>query len=186
MAIKMTKDQCIRIYDKASTACVQDKSMVLDHKYFDGPIREESLTHDEIKDSISSLLLEPLDPTDASFVEAALGLIGRVGVPDNWLEILSKLAIDINHRRHEDIIGMLQRCRNPKSVSILKKAILLKPKLEYLEYDDYGSYYKKCLWALQDVGTEEALLVIRECTKSDDSALREQAEYRLSKIQNRM
>ena len=152
----ITKDQCVRIYDKACTACAHDKSMVLDHQYFDGPIREESLTHDKITDSISVLLLEPLGTNDASFVEAAFGLIGRVGVPDNWLEILCKLVLDINHRSHEDIIGILQNCQNHSSVPILKKAILLKPKLEYLEYDDYGSYYKKCLWALQDIGTDEA------------------------------
>ena len=80
---------------------------------------------------------------------------------------------------------MLQDCRDPSSVPILKKAILLKPRLEYLEYDDYGSYYKKCLWALQDIGTDEAILVIRDFANSEDSALKEHAEYRLSKIKHR-
>jgi hypothetical protein len=181
----MTKDQCVRIYEKACVASAHDKNMVLEDKYFDEPIREESLTHDKIKEAISELLLETIDTNDADFVESALGLIGRVGEPDNWFEILCKLVLDINHNRHEDIVGFLQHCQDPSSVPILKKAILLKPKLEYIEYDDYGSYYKKCLWALQDIGTDEAILVIRDCAKSADFALKEQAEYRLSKIKHR-
>ncbi len=59
---------------------------------------------------------------------------------------------------------------------------MLKPALAYLDYDDYGSYYKKCLWALQAIGTPDAIAVIAECARADDPALRRQAEYRLARI----
>ena len=62
------------------------------------------------------------------------------------------------------------------------KAIFLKPRLKYLDYDDYGSYYKKCFWALWAIGTPEAIAVIREFMTSEDAAAKEQALYRLSKI----
>jgi hypothetical protein len=86
------------------------------------------------------------------------------------------------HQKHEDMIQFLQLQRMTESVAALRAAIALKPKLEYLEYDDYGSYYKKCLCALAAIGTGDAVEIIRECTKSEDLALREQALYRLSKV----
>jgi hypothetical protein len=52
-----------------------------------------------------------------------------------------------------------------------------------LAYDDYGSYYKKCFWALRDIGTPEAIAIIREYAASDIEAARKEAVYRLSKIE---
>lgn len=90
--------------------------------------------------------------------------------------------LDPDHDEHEDIIGYLQDYPDPASVPYLKRAIALKPALAYLDYDDYGAYYKKCLWALQAIGTDEALAVIRACALSDDEALRTQALHRLDRI----
>jgi hypothetical protein len=89
--------------------------------------------------------------------------------------------IDPNHLDHEEIIRYLQDHPDSGSVPYLKEAILLKPALEYLEYDDYGAYYKKCLWALQEIGTPEAVRLIRECAVSDIPELKGEAIYRLSK-----
>ena len=156
--------------------------MVLSQSYLDAAIKEELLTHDEIRAQIAAMLSAPLDADDSDFVESAFGLIGRVGPPDNWLDTISKLVLETTHTQHEEIISDLQYYRSPNSVSVLRGAIALKPKLSYLEYDDYGAYYKKCLWALQAIGTAEALSVISECINSPDAALSEQAQYRLSKI----
>lgn len=90
--------------------------------------------------------------------------------------------LDSTHHDHEDIIRHLQDHPAPANVPYLKSAILLKPKLSYLEYDDYGAYYKKCLWALQAIGTEEAIAAIKECLSAQDDALRTQAAYRLERI----
>ena len=86
------------------------------------------------------------------------------------------------HEEHEDIVRFLQLTPDPYSIPFLRKAVLLKPQLSYLAYDDYGSYYKKCFWALKAIGTPEAIAVIKEFAGSDDQVLREQALYRLSKI----
>lgn len=90
--------------------------------------------------------------------------------------------LDASHEDHESIVRYLQQHSENESVPYLRKAIQLKPALKYMDYDDYGSFYKKCLWALQDIATPDALAVIAECAKSDDPALREQAQYRLQKI----
>ncbi|HEY6225566.1 MAG TPA: HEAT repeat domain-containing protein, partial [Verrucomicrobiae bacterium] len=87
-----------------------------------------------------------------------------------------------DHFEHEDIIGELQRAADPYSIPFLREAVLLKPRLRYLEYDDYGSYYKKCFWALRAIGTPDAIAMIREFAASDDPIVREQAAYRLSQI----
>ncbi|RYD20415.1 MAG: hypothetical protein EOP88_15190 [Verrucomicrobiaceae bacterium] len=95
--------------------------------------------------------------------------------------LLCELVLLEFHTRHEDIIGLLQKAADARAIPSLRQAVLLKPRLEYLDYDDYGSYYKKCFWALKAIGTPESIAVIREFTASEDPVIREQAAYRYSK-----
>lgn len=89
-----------------------------------------------------------------------------------------------DHFEHEAIIRNLQDAGDPYSIPFLRQAVLLKPRLQYLDYDDYGSYYKKCFWALRAIETPEAVAVIREFTTSDVAEARNEALYRLSKIES--
>ena len=100
-------------------------------------------------------------------------------------QVVEKCArlIQENHHEHEDIIRFLQNAADPYSIPFLRQAVQLKPRLSYLAYDNYGAYYKKCFWALRAIGTPEAIIVIREFATSDILAAREQALYRLSKIE---
>ena len=88
----------------------------------------------------------------------------------------------IDHSEHEEIIRFLQDAADPFAIPFIKQAILLKPQLDYLAYDDYGSYYKKCFWALKAIGSKNAIELIKEFTESVDPIIKEQAHYRLSKI----
>jgi hypothetical protein len=90
--------------------------------------------------------------------------------------------IQADHRDHEDILRNLQAAADPYSIPFLRQAVLLKPSLAYLAYDDYGSYYKKCFWALRAIGTPEAIAVIREFITASDAAARQEAVYRLEQI----
>lgn len=94
------------------------------------------------------------------------------------------LLLRTDHEDHEDYIRSLQLSKDPYAIPFLEKAVLLKPSLKYLDYDDYGSYYKKCFWALKDIGTPEAIAVIEKFSESSDAVIKEQAEYRLSKIRS--
>jgi hypothetical protein len=76
----------------------------------------------------------------------------------------------------------LQGEANPYAIPFIKQAIILKPELSYLDYDDYGAFYKKCFWALKAIGTSEAITIIKEFATSDDEIIKKQASYRLSKI----
>jgi hypothetical protein len=90
--------------------------------------------------------------------------------------------LKVNHQDHEEIVRFLQRASDPYSIPFIKQAVHLKPYLKYLEYDDYGSYYKKCFWALRAIGTKEAIAVIHEFAASDDPVIKDEAVYRLSRI----
>jgi hypothetical protein len=90
--------------------------------------------------------------------------------------------LEVDHHLHESLIWTLQRLKEPSSVPFLRQAVGLKPQLAYLDYDDYGAYYKKCLWALQAIGTPEALRAIEDFARSPDPVLQVQALYRLTKI----
>lgn len=87
-----------------------------------------------------------------------------------------------SHREHEAIVRLLQDHPEPESVPYLRQAIALKPSLDYLNYDDYGAFYKKCLWALQEIATPQALDAIQEFARSDIEALRNEAQHRLQRI----
>jgi HEAT repeat protein len=119
----------------------------------------------------------------AEDVEIALALIFRYEPSADYVPLLCELLLADFHTRHEDIILALQHAAAPYSIPYLKEAVLLKPRLEYLAYDDYGAYSKKCFWALRAIGTPEAIAVIREFTSSEDLVAREQALYRLSKLE---
>lgn len=94
------------------------------------------------------------------------------------------LLLLTDHLEHEEIIRFLQDAADPYAINFLKKAVFLKPQLKYLDYDDYGAYYKKIFWALQEIGTKEAIEVIKEFTMSEDSIIKKEATYRLSKYKN--
>jgi len=86
------------------------------------------------------------------------------------------------HEDHEALIRYLQEHPSDVSVPYIREAIRLKPTWAHLDYDDYGSFYKKCLWALQDIGTPAALALIGERAESEIAPLRDEARYRLKQI----
>jgi len=87
-----------------------------------------------------------------------------------------------DHIEHEDILRDLQGHPDPRFIPYVEGAIRLKPSLSYLEYDDYGAFYKRCLWVLQAIGTPDAIAVIRACSVSEVPELAKQAQHRLSRI----
>ncbi|MCG8602029.1 MAG: hypothetical protein MI807_17940 [Verrucomicrobiales bacterium] len=136
----------------------------------------------EFSAEVLKLISQAHKNCDGRLVEAALTLGFHYGFPDGLLEEVHRLIPLKWHSRHEDLIGLLQEWRKPESVPAVSEAIELKPHLDYLEYDDYGAYYKKCLWSLVAIGTEDAKAVIEAKSQSEIPELREEAVYRLSKF----
>lgn len=125
--------------------------------------------------SIKLYVSELVDTDNEDFVQSVLFFCHMLDSPDKHLDILQTLLMNPNHFQHGEIIRILQDVGSEKSISYLLEAIALKPALSYLDYDDYGAYYKKCLWALTAIGTEEAKVVISFFTGSPVPELWEQA-----------
>jgi hypothetical protein len=137
----------------------------------------------EVTDEVRYQLTAALENKNRDLVEIAFLAADIFDMPAaDYIDLQLLLVTEDWHHSHEYIIGSLQKSGNASAVPFIKRAIELKPCLEYLAYDDYGSYYKKCLWALQAIATAEAIAVIQDCTGSQDPALREEALYRLSRI----
>lgn len=132
---------------------------------------------------LERLFEEAITNRDADLLETWLTLDSQLETPDRT-SLFESLLNQTWHYCHEHMIRYLQDHPSPSSIEPLRRAIELKPQLEYLAYDDYGAYYKKCFWALAVNPEPSSIKVIREFANSDDIALREQARYRLSRINN--
>lgn len=107
----------------------------------------------------------------------------EVGItPQKYFAIEREQLLLTTHCDHEAIVRLLQDNADGASVPYLRQAIALKPSLAHLAYDDYGAFYKKCLWALQEIATPDALAAIKEYARSDIEPLRNEAQYRLQRI----
>lgn len=136
-----------------------------------------------IEQSVRAELSEAVARRESDMVEAALTHTLALRCPlSAYFDLACGLLIEDWHISHEWLIGEFQDAEDPRAIPFLQQAIDLKPRLQYLDYDDYGSYYKKCLWALKAIGTPEAISVIRDCANSEIRELQEEARYRLSKI----
>lgn len=145
-------------------------------------LRDSGLGASDVPLEVARCLSEASANQDSDGIECALLLGFSFTMPDNIRDILHELVAEPWHTSHEDMIGILQNFAHASSIPYLVRAIQLKPSLQYLDYDDYGSYYKKCLWALHAIGTPAAFEAIKNCATASDSTLSEQAEYRLRKM----
>jgi HEAT repeat protein len=140
------------------------------------------MSKQEIPAEIEKQLSKALDDRNSDNVELALIIGFKYEFAESVLLILHQLLECTWHFKHEDIIGLLQEFSSPLSVKPLCNAVELKEHLDYLNYDNYGSYYKKCFWALNSVGNEESINTLMEFSNHQDSIISEQAKYSLSKL----
>lgn len=88
----------------------------------------------------------------------------------------------LDHDDHQEILWDLQMRKDPYAIPFIKQAVFLKPQLLYLDCEVDATYFKRCLWVLQEIGTPEAIQLIQELTHSEIDVLVEQAKYRIYRI----
>ena len=131
---------------------------------------------------LRSSLVEAARLHDADAVEATLGLMsrfdafGREDVP-----LLGELLVVDWHTRHEDIARLLQELADPASVPALRRGAELD--LPYV-VDDGRALSRRCLWALSDIRTPEAVVAIDELTLSPKATVRDLAVYHRAKVRD--
>ena len=132
---------------------------------------------------LPGLLSAYIDERDPGGVELVLTLLSRfdqygpVIVPQ-----MCRLLLADWHTDHEDLARDLQRFSDPRAVPALRQAAEIQ--LEYLSYNDGQALHRKCMWALSDIRTAEAVTALEELIRSPIEHVRELAAYHLAKVRN--
>ena len=100
-----------------------------------------------------------------------------------FIDVMNNLLLEPNHCKHQEITRFLQDMKHPSSIEFIRKVLLTN--YDYLEYT--GSESRAISgWfshALYQIGTKEAIDVIKEFSHSEDEGIREEMIYRLNKLE---
>lgn len=83
------------------------------------------------------------------------------------------------HFLHENIVSILQQLRSPESIEILYQTA--KKEYKYLDYDDTHSLARKCMFALGDIATPEAIEKLKLLLHSPNTDLQEYAKEQFNR-----
>jgi len=184
----MRKSQCVQIYEDAlgvhssrtsGLSAYEKIRTPFDSTCWEQPLREAKLLNNKVLDSVVRLLMQPLEPGDEEFVEAALSLLNVLKTPKKTdIKVLCKLILEDHHERHEDIAQSLQYYADPSTVNCLYEAA--QRKTEYYDVPE-NPFSRKCLWALGDINTDESWEKIRLLEKSNDESVSQWAIEQLER-----
>ena len=131
----------------------------------------------EIEHAIKTKSVERLD--------AAINLmwwgIERFKNQTDYTDVLNRLLLIPYHHEHQYITKTLQGIKSPLSVPFIRQ--VLETDFSYLAYtcSESGVIAKWFSHALFDIGTAEAIEVMRDFSQSDDAGVRAEMLYRLGK-----
>jgi len=145
------------------------------HKQFPVDIRDS-------KDYVIEEIRRAVDNGGIEELELAISLIWLSGADKRFVDILNELLINPNHRSHQFVTKTIQEIKSPTSVPFIRK--VLQTNFDYLEYtcSDSDAIAKWFSWALHDIGTKEAIDLIREYSMSDNDGIKKEMTYRLSTV----
>lgn len=110
-----------------------------------------------------------------------LGLL--FGTSQRATPILCGLLGRDDHARHEDVAKTLQDLRDPGTVECLFTRV--GRRLEYLEYNDNTALACKCIWALHDIGTPDAIDRLRQLAHDPREEVSREVAARLEALSAR-
>ncbi|MDG4824616.1 hypothetical protein O7635_22430 [Asanoa sp. WMMD1127] len=134
-------------------------------------------------DFLPGVLSDAVRRADGDQLEAALSLmvffdqLGADPVP-----LLCRLLVADWHRDHENIARFLQEYADPRAVPALRRAADME--FAYRDFDDSRALSRKCMWALSDIRTAEAVAALESLTGSADERVRDLAAYHLAKVRD--
>jgi len=135
-------------------------------------------TPTEIQETLASLYTA-LNSGDPDAVENAVTQAYQVGLVIDFTPALVDLLKANWHTRHEDIVGALQRLKDPRAIDVLyETALVVHP---YLDYDELFGLARKCTWALADIGTTEARSKLQKLAQSQNILVTQYAQKRLDR-----
>jgi len=123
-------------------------------------------------------LYNAIEVKDAEQVEDALYECFVSGFSFDYVPALIELLGKSWHNRHEDVVSVLQRLKDPRAVDALYNEA--HSEYEYLNYDDCYGLARKCTWALADIGTPEAKEKLQKLVQESNQMIAEYAQKRLN------
>lgn len=117
---------------------------------------------------------------DNAWLEKGMALGHEVGFPDEAVPLLAELLPARWHEQHEDIARLCQESRDPRAVPALIATLGMR--LDYLDYNDSTALGRKCVWALFEIGTPEAVARIEEAANDPRPEVRATATKRLADL----
>lgn len=114
--------------------------------------------------------------------EMLIDLIRLLDDSPTIIEVLNHLLIKSSHQSHQEIAMRLQKVKSPSTVLYVRKA--LETDFDYLAYtcSDDRTVAKWFSWILFEIGTPEALALMKEYTNSSNEGISAEMQYRLSKV----
>lgn len=129
------------------------------------------------KSETLSLLKENIKNKDEKGLSCTLAIIYNDGADEDYTDILLTLLDEKWHMQEEDIVGILELIKDPKSINKLYDLIVDIP-----DYDDMRALAKKCMWALSAINTVESREKLFLLKESHDSIIKENAIFQLKNI----
>ena len=98
---------------------------------------------------------------------------------NDYLDILNNLLVENWHNKHEDLVYLLERIHDSKSIDFLIKAMNLD--LDYLSWDDNYSFERKIIHAIYHIGGKKAHEYLDYLCSSSNQIIKETAMKQLKK-----
>ncbi len=138
--------------------------------YFDGKPPAES--------QVMELLREGISKRDADAIEEAVVLLYVCDFDLRAFAAPCRELLSADwHYKHEDIAQLLGEIKDPASVDCLYEAATRE--YAYLDYDDTYQLARKCIKALSAIGSEAAVVRLRELSLQDNAMVAEYARKEL-------
>ena len=168
---------------------IQEQSQALEDYYLN-KISREALAKEfgeEIEniEFIKKEVRDSLKTKDKDEIERAILLIWLYPDIEQLIDELNILLLEPNHYSHQLVTKTIQDIGNSKSTPFIKKA--LESGFDYLDYTCSESEViaKWFSHALYSIGTQEAIDIIKEFSKSADEGISKEMNYRLQKVKKR-
>jgi hypothetical protein len=126
-----------------------------------------------------ALLKENIKNKDEKGLSCTIAVIYNDGADRDYTEILLSLLEESWHMLEEDIVGILEIIKDPRSIDKLYALIIDIP-----DYDDMRALAKKCMWALSTIKTPQAREKLVLLQGSNDPIIKENATFQLEHVIN--
>jgi hypothetical protein len=125
------------------------------------------------------LLRQSIDDRDADDMEASLVVVGSFGVtPEHFGMLIDLLAADW-HQRHESVVYLLDRLRDPRAIASLARVATWIP--DYLDWDENRALARNAIWAIGKIPGDESRAMLVELSQSQDDVVRQGAQEQLKR-----